>query len=174
MSQFFVSPSKLNLLDRLQPLFCTIILYLMFIDTVSKNSDRFKQQGQTVLTEIINSDKVEMMKLLRHQRNVSKDAIALVNSRLLNFHPSCWYFYWCNLPLIARLLQMGILQFNLEVRVTFIIYSFHQNELFLFGSALLLESLSFWWISLLAALIKESAGVVILDVLLKVHIITKN
>ena len=115
-----------------------------------------------------------MMKLLRHQRNVSKDAIALVNSRLLNFHPSCWYFYWCNLPLIARLLQMGILQFNLEVRVTFIIYSFHQNELFLFGFALLLESLSFWWISLLAALIKESAGVVILDVLLKVHITTKT
>ena len=128
----------------------------------------------TCHSEIINSDKVEMMKLLRHQRNVSKDAIALVNSRLLNFHPSCWYFYWCNLPLIARLLQMGILQFNLEVRVTFILYSFHQNELFLFGFALLLESLSFWWISLLAALIKESAGVVILDVLLKVHITTKN
>ena len=46
---FFVSPSRLNLLDRLAPLFYTIILYLISIETVSKNSDRFKQQGQTVI-----------------------------------------------------------------------------------------------------------------------------
>ena len=54
---FFVSPSRLNLLDRLAPLFYTIILYLISIETVSKNSDRFKQQGQTVLPFYQNSNK---------------------------------------------------------------------------------------------------------------------
>ena len=44
----FVSISELNLLDILEPLFYTIILYLMSIETVSKNSAHFKQQGQTV------------------------------------------------------------------------------------------------------------------------------
>ena len=46
---FFVYPSELNLLDRLEPLFYTIIPYSMSNETVSKNSDRFKQQGQIAL-----------------------------------------------------------------------------------------------------------------------------
>ena len=45
---FFVRPSELNLLDRLEQLFYTIVPYSMSNETVSKNSDRFKQQGQIV------------------------------------------------------------------------------------------------------------------------------
>ena len=59
---FFVSTSELNLLDILEPLFYTIILYLMSIETVSKNSARFKQQGQTAVFPI-NSEAIKTNQL---------------------------------------------------------------------------------------------------------------
>ena len=95
MLQFFcyvAHQNYFNLPDILEPLFYTIMPYLKSIETVSKNSDRFKKQGQTVFPGGVSKKTPHFISFLPGTSVDWEISLQLSSAGPTNKVPPGWYF----------------------------------------------------------------------------------